>query len=44
MVANALFAVGAAALVRGSEPRARGAWVLDAGGSTLLEDSADLMT
>lgn len=44
MVANALFADGSAALVGGSAPRAPGGWVLDASGSTLLEDSAELMT
>jgi len=44
VVANALFADGSAALVGGSSPDGPGGWVLDASGSTLLEDSTDLMT
>jgi predicted naringenin-chalcone synthase len=43
-VSNAIFADGAAALVGGSRPAAQGdTWVLARSGSSILEDSADLM-
>ncbi len=45
LVANSIFADGAAALVGGgTPPAADGAWTLSASGSSLLEDSAELMT
>lgn len=45
LVANAIFADGAAALVGGGHPRASiDGWELAASGSSLLEDSSELMT
>ncbi|MCX6545174.1 MAG: type III polyketide synthase [Acidobacteria bacterium] len=44
LVANAIFADGAAAIVGGGRPRAQeDEWVLSANGASLLEDSAELM-
>ena len=45
LVANAIFADGAAAVVGGGRPRGLAAdWTLDASGASLLEASADLMS